>query len=198
MGVGLGLVAVVVGTLALLSGGCITYERRDPTGEVFPSVEGTALSGEMVRVPEDFAGEPVLLLVGYEQDSQFDIDRWLLGLNQAGISIAVRELPTIPGLVPRWISGFIDEGMRSGIPEEDWGAVVTVYGDADRIARFTGSEEALPGRVLLLDRTGRVVFFHDRGYSVGTLSRLEDAIPESADPGAAGETGPRESGTQSP
>ncbi|MHC4931753.1 MAG: hypothetical protein ACYTGV_06140 [Planctomycetota bacterium] len=153
-----------------------TYARQDPVGELFPSVVGTSLQGAEFRIPEAFAGEPVLLLVGYEQDTQFDIDRWLLGLTQAGIKVRAYELPTIPGLAPRMFSGTIDDGMRSGIPSEDWGGVITVYGDGDKIAEFTGNENKLPGRVLLLDANGRVVFFHDRGYSVGTLQRLRDAL----------------------
>ncbi len=166
------LVAVLVG----LAGCRSTYPRREPVGERFPSVVGTALSGDAVRIPEDFAGAPVLLLVGYEQSTQFDLDRWLLGLSEAGVTVAVREVPTIPGLAPRIFSGFIDSGMRSGIPSEDWGSVVTVYGDGAEIARFLGNDVPLPGRIVLLDAEGRVAFFHDDGYSVGTLKRLRAAL----------------------
>jgi hypothetical protein len=52
----------------------------------------------------------------------------------------------------------------------------SLWGDGAEIARFTGNENKLPGRVLLLDAEGRVVFFHDRGYSVGTLQRLRNAL----------------------
>ena len=47
--------------------------------------------------------------------------------------VAVREVPTIPGWAPRLFSGAIDGGMRNGIPDEDWGAVVTVYGDGGQV-----------------------------------------------------------------
>jgi hypothetical protein len=141
-------------------------------------VTGRSLEGKDYRIPADFAGKPVLLLVGYEMDTQFDIDRWLLGLQQARVKVRMYELPTIPGMVPRMFSGYIDEGMRSGIPNEDWGGVITIYGDADAIVRFTGNENPLPGRVLLLDSDGRVVFFHDRGYSAGHLERLIKAVEE--------------------
>lgn len=170
------LAALAVG-LALSTGACSTsHARRDPTGETFPSVRGQSLDGRELRLPEVGAGAPLLLLVGYDQDAQFDLDRWLLGLNDAGVDVRLFEVPTIPGMVPRLLSGVIDNGMRRGIPEEDWGLVVTVYGDAEQIARFTGDADGLTGRVLLLDATGRVVFFHDRGYSVGTLRRLQAAL----------------------
>ncbi len=162
---------------ALLLQGCASsHPRRDPTGEVFPSVRGTSLEGQAVELPAVGSGAPLLLLIGYEQNAQFDLDRWLLGLAQADVRVRAFEVPTIPGLVPGLFSGMIDGGMRRGIPQEDWGGVVTVYGDGGAIAAFTGNDDGLTGRVLLLDGEGRVMFFHDRGYSVGALQRLQAAL----------------------
>ena len=153
-----------------------TYPRRDPTGELFPTVAGTSLADTAVALPAAGAGAPLLLLVGYEQETQFDLDRWLLALDQVGWRVRTYEVPTLPGLVPRLLAGTIDGGMRRGIPAEDWAGVVTVYGDASAIAQFTGNDDGLPGRVLLLDAGGKVVFFHDRGFSVGSLQKLQQAL----------------------
>jgi hypothetical protein len=167
--------ALVVG--GVFAAGCrTTYERRDPTGETFPTVRGGALDGRDVDIPAAFAGKPALLLIGYEQQTQFDLDRWALALQQTGVKVAAYEIPTIPGMVPGLFSGFIDGGMRRGIPEEDWGGVITVYGDGAKIAEFTGNRDGLPGRIVLLDGQGRVVFFHDRGFSPGTLAKLRAAL----------------------
>ena len=164
-------------SLALLLASCQgSWPRRDPTGEPFPTVEGTSLAGDAVVLPTAFAGAPLLLLVGYEQEAQFDLDRWLLALDQVGWRVRTFEVPTLPGLFPRLLAGTIDGGMRRGIPQEDWASVVTVYGDAAAIAAFTGDDDGLTGRVLLLDGTGRVVFHHDRGFSVGALKALQAAV----------------------
>lgn len=180
-------------TLTLSFAACSSSEpRRDPTGETFPAVSGTSLDGKAFSIPGDFAGEPLLLLVGYQQNTQFDIDRWLLGLTMyfdghEWVADATNpgrspkpprlyEVPTLPGLAPSLFAGRIDEGMRSGIPSEDWGSVITVYGDGGAIAKFTGTENGLPGRVLLLDARGKVVFFHDRGYSIGAMKKLLEAL----------------------
>jgi hypothetical protein len=165
-------------SLTVTLGGCFspTYQRRDPSGELFPSVRGTSLTEEPVRLPEDLAGEPALLLIGYLQRSQFDVDRWLLGLDQAQIKVKVREVPAIAAALPGFLETTIDSGMRRGIPSEDWFAVVTVYDDGDRVAEFTGNEVGMNCRVVLLDADGRVAFFHDRGYSVGSLRALEAAL----------------------
>src|SRR5690606_30439811 len=163
----------LIATMLAISGCATTYDRRNPVGERFPTVRATALDDRVVAIPDSFAGKETLLLVGYEQNSQFDIDRWLLGLSQLELDVPVYELPTIPGLIPGMFSGVIDRGMRSGIPAEDWAIVVTIYDDANAVARFLGNETPLPARVVLLDREGTVAFCHDRGYSTGSLLRLQ-------------------------
>lgn len=165
-------VAALLLALCLLPSCSSTWPRRNPTGEVFPTVAGKSLAGDAIALPTVGASAPLLLLVGYEQEAQFDLDRWLFGLDQAGWRVRTFEVPTLPGLVPRLLAGTIDGGMRRGIPAEDWASVVTVYGDASRIAEFTGNEDGLTGRVLLLDRAGKVVWFHDRGFSVAQLKAL--------------------------
>lgn len=170
------IAAILIATTVAISSCSAVYERRNPVGEAFPAVSAAALNEKPMAIPEDFAGKEVLLFVGYKQNSQFDIDRWLLGLAQMELRIPVYELPTIPGLLPGMFANFIDNGMRSGIPEEDWGIVATIYDDAETVAKFLGNETPLPARVVLLNKNGKVAFFHDRGYSTSTLMRLQEAI----------------------
>jgi hypothetical protein len=153
-----------------------TAPNRDPVGERFPRASGKALDGTARTLPDDLAGQPAVLLVGYVQGAQFDLDRWILGLLQAKTPVRILEVPTIEGLVPTVISGWIDSGMRSGIPAEDWPAVVTVYGsEAAGIVRLTGEERPRNARVILLDPEGRVAWFHDRGYSAAKALELDVA-----------------------
>lgn len=170
------LAATIACTLVAiqLGSGRSTVPNSDPTGQPFPSISGKSLDGEELPLPSAFAGSPAVLLLGYVQDAQFDADRWLYGLLQADLPVKIYEVPTIPGLFPRALAGTIDSGMRSGIPSEDWSSVVTVYGsDAETIVALTGNETPRNVRVLLLDAEGRVVWFHDRGFSAGVLIELE-------------------------
>jgi hypothetical protein len=172
------LLLLALPLLGLLPGACTSVTKnRDPKGEVFPVVRGADLKGTERTIPTEFQGRPVLLLVGYVQDTQFDIDRWLFGLLQAKTPVAFLELPTIPDLIPSMISGVIDDGMRAGIPSEDWQGVVTLYSDeGERVRQLTGNESPRNGRVLLLDGEGRVVWFHDRGYSPRVMLELDQKI----------------------
>ncbi|MEZ5977191.1 MAG: hypothetical protein R3F34_03120 [Planctomycetota bacterium] len=168
---------LALGALLVCASCRSTIPARDPVGEPFPSVVGESLDGVEVRLPQDFAGAPVVLLVAFRQNAQFDLDRWILGLAQAATPVRVVEVPTIPGLVPGLFAGSIDGGMRRGIPIEDWGGVVTLYGDdARRVAEFTGTDPGLVGRVLLLDPHGDVVWSHARGYSAGALLELDARV----------------------
>ena len=157
--------------------GCATtFTNRDPVGEKFPSISGESLEKTEVQMPEYFKGSQVVLLLGYKQDSQFDIDRWLIGLDMTNTDIKAYELPTIQGMLPRMFSTFIDEGMRSGIPKELWGGVITVYADGAELQEFTGNENPNNARVFLLDKTGKIIYFFDRGFSVFALNELKEMI----------------------
>ena len=163
--------------LALLPISCTKdIENRNTVGEVFPSVVGNSLSGKKWNLPEDFKAKRTLLLIGYKQNTQFDIDRWLIGLDARKVKVDLYEVPTVSGLIPYMISDKIDGGMKSGIPEKLWPIVITVYGDADKIIKFTGNQNALNARILLLDEKHKVIFQHDEGFSVEQLSKLISLI----------------------
>ncbi|MCB0415338.1 MAG: hypothetical protein KDD50_13465 [Bdellovibrionales bacterium] len=157
-----------------LSIGCTTvYKNQNPLNKEFPKVHGTALSKEKVTLPEKFKGEPVIILVGYVQKAQFDIDRWILGLSDSQVKVKIVEVPAVVGQIPSLISSKINNGMRDGIPNEFWKDVITLYNsDAKKIAEFTGNEKPLNARVFALNTKGEIIFFHDRGYSVPHLKLL--------------------------
>ncbi len=184
--------------LALLVMSCgSAIPNRNPVGEHFPSVTGNALSGDTVRVPDDFTGQQILIVVGYDMDTQFDIDRWGIGLFTAKLDLPpVYEIPTIPGLIPSLFASRIDEGMRKGIPQESWKDVITVYGDdGETIAEWTGTENPRNARVILVDTDGTVIWFHDRGYGIPPLSELLDVLARDRD--GTGDNDEPSSGTAS-
>ena len=147
------------------SGASTERATRYPEGEPFPVVVGQSLEEQTVEIPTDFSGAPVVLLVGYEQSAQFDIDRWIIGLMRAEVQSRIVELPTIPGFLASLASGWIDDGMRSGIPREDWSSVVTLYGKKARpVAELTGTDNGNVARVFVLDATGTIVWFDDEGF----------------------------------
>jgi hypothetical protein len=157
---------------------CANYEypRQVSIGDKMIEAIGQSLEGNPVIIPQDFAGQETLLLFGYKQDSQFDIDRWLIGLDMTQTNVAAYEIPTIQGMLPRMFSGFIDSGMRKGIPKDLWKGVVTVYEDGDKVQRFTGNINPNNARVMLLNKQGRIIYFYDKGFSVEALNEVRAAL----------------------
>ena len=170
---------ILITIMTLFFFGCATtYTNRNPIGEFFPVVTGQTLEEKEVLIHEFFMGSNVILLLGYKMDSQFDIDRWLIGLDMTKTDARVYELPTIQGLFPRMFQTFIDEGMRSGIPKELWGGVITIYGDGATLQEFTGNENPNNARALLLNKDGKIIYFYDRGFSVIALNELREELEE--------------------
>jgi hypothetical protein len=160
----------------LLSACSTTYENKNVQGMVMPVMTGETLEKKSVTLPEVFNSPLTLLLVGYKQDTQFDIDRWLIGLDMSQTDITAYEIPAIQGMFPRMFSTLINNGMRAGIPKELWGGVITLYADGEGMQAFTGNENGNNARVLLIDNKGNVIHFYDRGFSVQALNNVRDAI----------------------
>jgi hypothetical protein len=164
---------------ALLTVGCSTnYANQSITGQPFPSVNGESLEQNIVNIPEDFKGNNTLLLIGYKQNSQFDIDRWLIGLDMTITEVDVYEIPTIQGLFPRMFRTVIDNGMRAGIPKSLWKGVITVYQDGEKVQAYTGNENPNNARVVLLNENGIVIYMYDDGFSVEALNQVRSLLPD--------------------
>ncbi len=165
--------AILMSVVVLLLSACsTTYPNQQVTGQVFPSVSGESLAQTAMNFPEGVSVQVTLLLIGYKQDSQFDIDRWLIGLDMTQTQVAVYELPTIQGMFPRMFSTLIDNGMRAGIPKPLWKGVVTIYEDGEQVQAFTGNENPNNTRVILLNAEGKIIYFYDQGFSVAALNEL--------------------------
>jgi len=160
----------------LLSACSTTYQNQNIYGKTLPSMQGESLAQELVQIPSDFNLPITLLLVGYKQNAQFDIDRWLIALDMTETEVSAYEIPAIQGMFPRMFETQINNGMRKGIPKELWKGVVTLYEDGESMQAFTGNENGNNARVILINNEGKVLHFYDRGFSVNALNELRAAI----------------------
>ncbi len=127
-------------------------------GKKFPKVEGEALSGKEVELPDDAEGEVILVGVAFERRAQGMLDSWVDYFEELCEGKEAYELPIIESSLWKVFSGFIDGGMKSGIPEEKQDSVLTHYGDASEFKKELEIEGESPGYVFLLDEDGRIVF----------------------------------------
>ena len=172
----------ILALLSIFITACSTsYPNNDIVGQVFPTITGESLASESISIPDAFKGSKTLLLIGYKQNSQFDIDRWLIGLDMTQTNVDVYEIPTIQGLLPRMFSTMIDNGMRKGIPKPLWKGVITVYSDGDEVQKLTGNTDPNNTRVILLDENSTIIYFYDQGFSVDALNNLKDILDKNSE-----------------
>jgi hypothetical protein len=169
-----GLFVVLMSVLSAC--GSTVYAPTVSPNTPFPRVTGENLKKEKVTLPDSYLGKPTLLLIGYQQRTQFDIDRWILGVLQADVPVQIVEVPTIAGMMPQMVQGFINNGMRSGIPETDWAAVVTVYEDAEKIIQVLGNERPQSAYAVLLNKDGQIVWSSNKGYSAAQVLELKGKV----------------------
>ncbi len=147
-------------------------------GEPFPSVSGTSLSGEPMTVPDDLAGSVGVLLLGWEYSARFEIDAWMQILKEqytAFPDLRIMILPMISG-VGRLMRTVIDSAMVRGIPEEDLGHVLTIYGDLRALRSRLNVSHPRYAQLFLLGRTGRVAWRSEGPPSEERLFALQEAL----------------------
>lgn len=147
-----------------------------PVGRILPTVAGHALSRERVVFPEDLAGRPAVLLVAYRRGTQGDVDRWTSFLEAKAPRLIRYEVPTISSALWRPMAGWIDSGMRGGVPKAAWSSVVTLYDDASKLRDFLGDYGGYTTHVVLLDRAGKVAWFNAGGFNDRAAASLLEAL----------------------
>jgi hypothetical protein len=145
----------------------------------FPSVSGNNLNGRSFALPGDFRAPINLVFVAYQRNQQAEVDSWKAAADDAKArrpDLAVWELPTLSrssGL----FRGFIDGGMRRGIPDVGTRAVtITLYIDkrAFNAALQIATEETIT--VLLVRPDGDVVWRAVGAFSPEAGAALRGAL----------------------
>jgi hypothetical protein len=138
------------------------------TTHVFPEVSGRNLEGREFQLPRDFEGDVNLVLIAFQREHQTLIDSWMpaaAAWAESYPGLRYYELPTI-GSGYRLFRGFIDGGMRGGIPDvEARERTITLYLDkaAFRSALGLASEKTV--YALVVTAEGLVVRLLEGPYS---------------------------------
>jgi len=146
---------------------------------VFPTVEGRDLEMQPKTLPASFAGQRNLVLVAFQRWQQQEVDSWL----GSASAIAAKdpgfrfyEVPTL-GQGYSWMRGFIDGGMRRGVPDPAARArTITLYIDKVPFRRALGitSEEHIT--VLLLDERFHVIWRNTGPCDDAKLRELQKVL----------------------
>jgi len=145
----------------------------------FPPITASNLEGRAFDLPGDLEGEHNVLLVGFAQAQQADMDTWLPSLHALAAvvpTLRVYEMPVAPrrALAMRWM---IDGGMRRNIPDRAAReATITLYTDKAALRRSLGLPDEARIYVLLVDRAGAVRWQAAGRYTPEAFAELERAL----------------------
>jgi len=149
-----------------------------------PVVTGKDLNGKAWQAPADFPAGRTLVILGYEEEQQKEIDTWTagLGLTRRENTLPWVEMPVIdePGVIMRWI---IDTGMQRGIPDKEVRSHVwTVYTNRREFLKACGIESMNAIHVLVVTREGDVLAMESGGYTEEAGNRILAAVDLEKEP----------------
>lgn len=124
----------------------------------FPRITAESLSGKKVTLPDDVKGEVTLVGIAFVRGAQEMLDSWMHYFQELCRGEDIYELPMIDGIFWKILSGFIDGGMRAGIPEEKHDYVVTYYGDTSEFRKELGMDDKKLAYIFLIDDDGYILF----------------------------------------
>ena len=135
-------------------------------------------------MPQAFVGQNTLLLFGSVYQSQFDIDRWLIGSDQTNTQVAVYEIPTIKGMFPQMFpqmfSTVFEDPIREGIASkygklENRKAVSTLYKNGHRVQKHPVVLKLKNTHVLLINAQAEVIYSYKQRF-FDALHSLEESF----------------------
>ena len=147
----------------------------------FPIVNGSNLLKQKLTLPRDFEGELNLVFLPFWQWHQMEVDSWSTvaeALEKQFPTLRYYDLPTIQRMNPL-AHFFIDEGMRSGIPDPATRKrTITLYLNKPAFLRSLELGDQDHIYMLLVDRQGHV-FWQARGsFQPETAESLVKAVAE--------------------
>ncbi|MFM2168137.1 MAG: hypothetical protein RIS79_2508 [Verrucomicrobiota bacterium] len=155
----------------------IVMPETSLTQRTFPSIQVKNLTDETKSFPAGFPGERTLLLIAFEREQQDILDEWVakLNLRKAGAP-GWLELPIIddPGAFMRW---FIDNGMKSGIPDQAMRArVFTIYTPRIAFVSHLGLPDARQVHLAIADRAGHILHHVSGSWTAAKERSLRAAL----------------------
>ena len=149
----------------------------------FPEFKVEDLTKAKRNFPGDLPTDPTLVLFAFTRDQQEDVEAWKTGLAlEAQDQLGWLEIPVL-GRGARMAKGFINGGMRKGMPDETAQArTMPYYGKTKTITEPLG----LPGTdqiyMVLARPTGQVLLILGGAPTEEKQAQLEQALEAAQGP----------------
>jgi hypothetical protein len=152
----------------------------------FPRIVAVTLAGRHLVFPDSIGESGALLLLAFRRHAQAPVDSWLNPVAKRLHEVGKDNYFEVPVLSAGWrmISGFIDSGMRSGVPAHRHDHVATYYGNTQRIQNTLQIDDLDTAHAYIVDEHG-LIHFSASGWASPTgvteaLEKLRAIAPAEA------------------
>lgn len=150
-----------------------------PKARTFPRIDARSLAGKDYTLPNDFAGEPTLVVITFKKDQADQAKSWsgfATLLEERYKKLRAYNLALIDPHA-RFFRAFIENGMRSGITDPSARAsFLTAFADAAGFRGSLGIEGQDKAVELLVRGDGAVCWFATGSATDEAAARLSEAL----------------------
>lgn len=131
-----------------------------------PKMEGEMLDETEVVLPKDFNGQPVVMVMLFDQDQQAQLDGWADAIGDLPDDIKMIEVALI-GKVNGMVKYFIKGGMRDNIEDDKarMARMMPYFGDAEKVKKRMKITDLSQVRAFLLSSSGKVLWQASGDYT---------------------------------
>jgi ATP10 protein len=148
----------------------------------FPKVSGSNLNEKAFNLPTDFEGERNIIFVAFQQWHQSQVDSWMpttKKIAEGDKTLRFYEIPALSAMLPI-ARKFIDNGMRSGIPDKAVRAItITLYINKENFKAWLNLPNEKQIYILVVDKKGNVLwreegaFTEEKGKALATYFAIK-------------------------
>jgi hypothetical protein len=154
-----------------------TQTEKDTSGMRFPDIKTVSLAGDTISIPRDTQGKYTLLCFAFVQKAQSLVDTWTFPILEKYPSDEIHyyEIPMLAGGY-KFVRGFIDGGMKRGVPQNLHRHVATYYGPLNKYKSDLNMPDSNTVYLFLLDKNGVIIHRDEGAANREKLSKIFSLI----------------------
>jgi len=153
---------------------------KQASPQKFPTIEAETLSQKKVVFPDIAEGKYALIIIAFKRQTQGQVDSWLDPfIEEFGDQekVTFYEIPMISNNW-KWMSSWIDSGMRSGVPAYKHDNVATYYGPLTKYFEYFSIENSKLCYTFLLNEVGEIIWRDQGAASEEAYNELRNLVKE--------------------
>jgi ATP10 protein len=154
-------------------------KRNALIGTAFPEIKAQTLSKKDIVFPTDLAGKPTIICIAFEGSAQPLVDTWATPVlaKYPNQEVNYCEIPMIASGY-KFVRGFIDGGMRGGVPKNLHNNVATYYGSLSSYKTNLMMDKKDSCYLFLLDKSGAIQYLSEGVSDADKLNKMYAVIEQ--------------------